>query len=151
MQQFLFHFRVSLFVLAHCSSLNNKDHFVFQSLASSAPLLYLQSSEVISQPVEIAQDGGCVPPPLSLMEASVPEVHTHLFLWWLFAQCQQLNPEPSRLQENVLSRGHAQLCGKVSGREPPVSMFSSFYSLKSAMKTAELIFSLIYLCLPLLF
>eukprot|EP00069_Balaena_mysticetus_P004420 bmy_04432T0 len=45
----------------------------YQSPASSAPFLYLQPSEVIYQPVEIAQDGGCVPPPLSLMEASVPE------------------------------------------------------------------------------
>ncbi|KAK7808730.1 hypothetical protein U0070_011805 [Myodes glareolus] len=33
-------------------------------------------SEVIYQPVEIAQDGGCVPPPLSLMEASVPEPYS---------------------------------------------------------------------------
>ncbi|KAI5281330.1 Protein Boule-Like [Manis pentadactyla] len=41
--------------------------------ASSAPFLYLQPSEVIYQPVEIAQDGGYVPPPLSLTEASVPE------------------------------------------------------------------------------
>ncbi|XP_017452091.1 protein boule-like isoform X6 [Rattus norvegicus] len=46
-----------------------------QSPASSAPFLYLQPSEVIYQPVEIAQDGGCVPPPLSLMEASVPELY----------------------------------------------------------------------------
>nr|XP_045744151.1 protein boule-like [Mirounga angustirostris] len=47
-----------------------------QSPASSAPFLYLQPSEVIYQPVEIAQDGGCVPPPLSLMEASVPEPYS---------------------------------------------------------------------------
>lgn len=47
---------------------------MFQSTASSAPFLYLQPSEVFYQPVEIAQDGGCVPPPLSLMEASIPEV-----------------------------------------------------------------------------
>ncbi|XP_031507304.1 protein boule-like [Papio anubis] len=46
-----------------------------QPPASSAPFLYLQPSEVIYQPVEIAQDGGCVPPPLSLMETSVPELH----------------------------------------------------------------------------
>ncbi|XP_070244858.1 protein boule-like isoform X11 [Bos mutus] len=46
------------------------------SPASSAPFLYLQPSEVIYQPVEIAQDGGCVPPPLSLMEASVPEPYS---------------------------------------------------------------------------
>lgn len=38
--------------------------------------MYLQPSEVIYQPVEIAQDGGCVPPPLSLMEASVPEPYS---------------------------------------------------------------------------
>uniref|UniRef100_A0A2K6EGA1 Boule homolog, RNA binding protein n=1 Tax=Propithecus coquereli TaxID=379532 RepID=A0A2K6EGA1_PROCO len=47
-----------------------------QSPASSAPFLYLQPSEVIYQPVEIAQDGGFVPPPLSLMEASVPEPYS---------------------------------------------------------------------------
>uniref|UniRef100_A0A673T9Q0 Protein boule-like n=1 Tax=Suricata suricatta TaxID=37032 RepID=A0A673T9Q0_SURSU len=47
-----------------------------QSSASSAPFLYLQPSEVIYQPVEIAQDGGYVPPPLSLMEASVPEPYS---------------------------------------------------------------------------
>ncbi|XP_075812451.1 protein boule-like [Microtus pennsylvanicus] len=47
-----------------------------QSPASSAPFLYLQPSEVIYQPVEIAQDGGCVPPALSLMEASVPEPYS---------------------------------------------------------------------------
>ncbi|XP_077010681.1 protein boule-like isoform X2 [Tamandua tetradactyla] len=47
-----------------------------QSPASSAPFLYLQPPEVIYQPVEIAQDGGCVPPPLSLMEASVPEPYS---------------------------------------------------------------------------
>ncbi|MBZ3874408.1 Protein boule-like, partial [Sciurus carolinensis] len=47
-----------------------------QSPASSTPFLYLQPSEVIYQPVEIAQDGGCVPPPLSLMEASVPEPYS---------------------------------------------------------------------------
>ncbi|XP_042116292.1 protein boule-like isoform X5 [Peromyscus maniculatus bairdii] len=47
-----------------------------QSPASSAPFLYLQPSDVIYQPVEIAQDGGCVPPPLSLMEASVPEPYS---------------------------------------------------------------------------
>ncbi|XP_072468903.1 protein boule-like isoform X3 [Notamacropus eugenii] len=47
-----------------------------QSPASSASFLYLQPSEVIYQPVEIAQDGGCVPPPLSLMEASVPEPYS---------------------------------------------------------------------------
>uniref|UniRef100_A0A8C2NNU6 Protein boule-like n=1 Tax=Capra hircus TaxID=9925 RepID=A0A8C2NNU6_CAPHI len=48
----------------------------YQSPASSAPFLYLQPSEVIYQPVEIAQDGGCVPPPMSLMEASVPEPYS---------------------------------------------------------------------------
>ncbi|ELK04816.1 Protein boule-like protein [Pteropus alecto] len=48
----------------------------YQSPASSAPFLYLQPSEVIYQPVEIAQDGGCVPPPLSLMDASVPEPYS---------------------------------------------------------------------------
>ncbi|KAB1279152.1 Protein boule-like, partial [Camelus dromedarius] len=48
----------------------------YQSPASSAPFLYLQPSEVIYQPVEIAQDSGCVPPPLSLMEASVPEPYS---------------------------------------------------------------------------
>uniref|UniRef100_A0A2I3TRQ8 Protein boule-like n=3 Tax=Pan TaxID=9596 RepID=A0A2I3TRQ8_PANTR len=47
-----------------------------QPSASSAPFLYLQPSEVIYQPVEIAQDGGCVPPPLSLMETSVPEPYS---------------------------------------------------------------------------
>ncbi|KAG8515632.1 Protein boule-like, partial [Galemys pyrenaicus] len=47
-----------------------------QSPASSAPFLYLQPSEVIYQPVEITQDGGCVPPPLSLMEASIPESYS---------------------------------------------------------------------------
>ncbi|XP_008144711.1 protein boule-like isoform X3 [Eptesicus fuscus] len=47
-----------------------------QSPASSAPFLYLQPSEVFYQPVEIAQDGGCVPPPLSLMEASIPEPYS---------------------------------------------------------------------------
>ncbi|KAF6112911.1 boule-like protein, RNA binding protein [Phyllostomus discolor] len=48
----------------------------YQSTASSAPFLYLQPSEVFYQPVEIAQDGGCVPPPLSLMEASIPEPYS---------------------------------------------------------------------------
>ncbi|XP_024613122.1 protein boule-like isoform X5 [Neophocaena asiaeorientalis asiaeorientalis] len=46
------------------------------SPASSAPFLHLQPSEVIYQPVEIAQDGGYVPPPLSLMEASVQEPYS---------------------------------------------------------------------------
>ncbi|KAM5280042.1 protein boule-like isoform 1-T1 [Ctenodactylus gundi] len=49
---------------------------VSQSPASSASFLYLQPSEVIYQPVEITQDGGCLPPPLSLMEASVPEPYS---------------------------------------------------------------------------
>ncbi|XP_045150950.1 protein boule-like isoform X3 [Echinops telfairi] len=44
-----------------------------QSPTSSAPFLYLQPSEVIYQPVDLAQDGGCAPPPLSLLETSVPE------------------------------------------------------------------------------
>nr|XP_014340261.1 PREDICTED: protein boule-like isoform X1 [Latimeria chalumnae] len=44
-----------------------------QSPASAAPFLYVQPSEIIYQPVEIAQDGGCVPPPLAVMEASIPE------------------------------------------------------------------------------
>lgn len=33
--------------------------------------------------MEIAQDGGCVPPLLSLMEASVPEVHISLRVIYL--------------------------------------------------------------------
>ncbi|KAH0511658.1 Protein boule-like [Microtus ochrogaster] len=40
------------------------------------PAYHYQPSEVIYQPVEIAQDGGCVPPALSLMEASVPEPYS---------------------------------------------------------------------------
>lgn len=57
---------------------------MFQSPASSAPFLYLQPSEVFYQPVEIAQDGGCVPPPLSLMEASIPEVRNSLQVIYLY-------------------------------------------------------------------
>ncbi|XP_070244851.1 protein boule-like isoform X10 [Bos mutus] len=55
------------------------------SPASSAPFLYLQPSEVIYQPVEIAQDGGCVPPPLSLMEASVPESYLTSQRHWIYS------------------------------------------------------------------
>ncbi|XP_070244807.1 protein boule-like isoform X4 [Bos mutus] len=57
----------------------------YQSPASSAPFLYLQPSEVIYQPVEIAQDGGCVPPPLSLMEASVPESYLTSQRHWIYS------------------------------------------------------------------
>uniref|UniRef100_UPI00398F67F3 raftlin-2 isoform X8 n=2 Tax=Pristiophorus japonicus TaxID=55135 RepID=UPI00398F67F3 len=44
-----------------------------QSPASTASVLYLQPSEIIYQPVELPQDGGCAPPPLPVMEASMPE------------------------------------------------------------------------------
>ncbi|XP_078084778.1 protein boule-like isoform X3 [Mustelus asterias] len=43
------------------------------SPASTASVLYLQPSEIIYQPVEMPQDGGCAPPPLPVMEASMPE------------------------------------------------------------------------------
>uniref|UniRef100_A0A8C3ICC6 DAZ domain-containing protein n=1 Tax=Chrysemys picta bellii TaxID=8478 RepID=A0A8C3ICC6_CHRPI len=47
-----------------------------QSPASSTSFFYLHPSEVIYQPLEIAQDSGCVPPPFSLMEAAVPEPYS---------------------------------------------------------------------------
>ncbi|XP_074857373.1 protein boule-like isoform X4 [Carettochelys insculpta] len=47
-----------------------------QSPASSTSFFCLHPSEVIYQPLEIAQDSGCVPPPFSLMEAAVPEPYT---------------------------------------------------------------------------
>ncbi|XP_038605219.1 protein boule-like isoform X2 [Tachyglossus aculeatus] len=43
-----------------------------QAPASSTPFLYLHPSEVLYQPLEISQEGGCMPP-LSLMEPSIPE------------------------------------------------------------------------------
>ncbi|XP_028925123.1 protein boule-like isoform X2 [Ornithorhynchus anatinus] len=43
-----------------------------QSPASSAPFLYLHPSEVLYQPLEISQEGSCMPP-LSLVEPSIPE------------------------------------------------------------------------------
>ncbi|KYO33647.1 protein boule-like isoform B [Alligator mississippiensis] len=47
-----------------------------QSPALSASFFYLHPSEVIYQPVEISQDGGCMPPALSLIEATVPEPYS---------------------------------------------------------------------------
>lgn len=47
---------------------------LFQSPTSSPSLFYLHPSEVIYQPVGIAQEGGCVPSPFLLVEAAVPEV-----------------------------------------------------------------------------
>ncbi|XP_032659507.1 protein boule-like [Chelonoidis abingdonii] len=47
-----------------------------QSPASSTSFFYLHPSEVIYQPLEIAQDSGCVPPPFSLMEAAVSEPYS---------------------------------------------------------------------------
>ncbi|XP_042730924.1 protein boule-like isoform X4 [Lagopus muta] len=46
---------------------------VSQSPTSSPSLFYLHPSEVIYQPVGIAQEGGCVPSPFLLVEAAVPE------------------------------------------------------------------------------
>ncbi|XP_042805550.1 protein boule-like isoform X2 [Neofelis nebulosa] len=81
-----------------------------QSPASSAPFLYLQPSEVIYQPVEIAQDGGCVPPPLSLMEASVPEPYSDHGVQATYHQVYApsaiamptpvMQPEPIKVQHN---------------------------------------------------
>uniref|UniRef100_A0A4W3IHC6 Protein boule-like n=1 Tax=Callorhinchus milii TaxID=7868 RepID=A0A4W3IHC6_CALMI len=45
-----------------------------QSPASTAPVLYLQPPEMIYQPMELPQDGGCALPPLPVMEVSMPEV-----------------------------------------------------------------------------
>uniref|UniRef100_A0A3B3R5Q6 Protein boule-like n=1 Tax=Paramormyrops kingsleyae TaxID=1676925 RepID=A0A3B3R5Q6_9TELE len=39
----------------------------------SSPLLYVQPSELLYQPVELASDGGCVLPSLSLLEATTAE------------------------------------------------------------------------------
>ncbi|XP_064371237.1 protein boule-like isoform X3 [Dromaius novaehollandiae] len=47
-----------------------------QSPASSPSFFYLHPSEVIYQPIEIAQEGGCIPAPLSLVEAAVPEPYS---------------------------------------------------------------------------
>uniref|UniRef100_A0A8C8RNY7 Protein boule-like n=1 Tax=Pelusios castaneus TaxID=367368 RepID=A0A8C8RNY7_9SAUR len=44
--------------------------------ASSTSFFYLHPSEVIYQPLEIAQDSACVPPSLSLMEAAVSEPYS---------------------------------------------------------------------------
>ncbi|XP_064185663.1 protein boule-like isoform X1 [Anguilla rostrata] len=44
-----------------------------QSPVPSSPLLYLQPSELLYQPLDLPADGGCVPPPMPLLEASVPE------------------------------------------------------------------------------
>uniref|UniRef100_A0A8C8RNC2 Protein boule-like n=1 Tax=Pelusios castaneus TaxID=367368 RepID=A0A8C8RNC2_9SAUR len=49
-----------------------------QPPASSTSFFYLHPSEVIYQPLEIAQDSACVPPSLSLMEAAVSEHLTHV-------------------------------------------------------------------------
>ncbi|XP_062818870.1 protein boule-like isoform X2 [Anolis carolinensis] len=46
-----------------------------QSPASPTSFFYLHPSEITYQPLEITQDGGCVPP-LSLMEAAVPEPYS---------------------------------------------------------------------------
>ncbi|XP_072835343.2 protein boule-like isoform X2 [Pogona vitticeps] len=46
-----------------------------QSPASPTSFFYLHPSEITYQPLEIAQDGGCVPS-LSLMEAAVPEPYS---------------------------------------------------------------------------
>eukprot|EP00075_Anas_platyrhynchos_P028322 XP_027317575.1 protein boule-like isoform X10 [Anas platyrhynchos] len=47
-----------------------------QSPASSPSFFYPHPSEVIYQPVGIAQEGGCVPPPFLLVEAAVPEPYS---------------------------------------------------------------------------
>ncbi|XP_068542724.1 protein boule-like isoform X3 [Anas acuta] len=47
-----------------------------QSPASSPSFFYAHPSEVIYQPVGIAQEGGCVPPPFLLVEAAVPEPYS---------------------------------------------------------------------------
>ncbi|KAM6071125.1 protein boule-like [Chlamydotis macqueenii] len=57
----------------HCSP-SQWQWSVPQSPASSPPVLYLQPSEVIYQPIGIPQENGCVPPPL-LVEAAVPELY----------------------------------------------------------------------------
>ncbi|XP_036401796.1 protein boule-like [Megalops cyprinoides] len=44
-----------------------------QSSVSSSPLLYVQPSELHYQPMELPSDGGCVPPAMPLLEATVPE------------------------------------------------------------------------------
>lgn len=127
--------------------LNNNDHFVFQSPASSAPFLYLQPSEVIYQPVEIAQDGGCVPPPLSLMEASVPEVHV-CPLCFSSAQGQEFNPRSYRSQENAQQLSfHSQLRGKVIGYNYLVNIQTFFNLLKLIIKTvfSDLFISTIFI------
>ncbi|XP_025937440.1 protein boule-like isoform X1 [Apteryx rowi] len=49
---------------------------VQQSPASSPSFFYLHPSEVIYQPIEITQEGGCIPAPLSLVEAAVPEPYS---------------------------------------------------------------------------
>ncbi|XP_065607015.1 protein boule-like isoform X1 [Cyrtonyx montezumae] len=46
---------------------------VSQSPTSSPSLLYVHPSEVIYQPVGVAQEGSGIPPPLLLVEAAVPE------------------------------------------------------------------------------
>ncbi|XP_025904969.1 protein boule-like isoform X3 [Nothoprocta perdicaria] len=47
-----------------------------QSPASSSSFFYLPPSEVIYQPIEITQEGGCMPAPLSLVETAVPEPYS---------------------------------------------------------------------------
>ncbi|XP_043916240.1 protein boule-like [Protopterus annectens] len=47
-----------------------------QSSASSTQLLYLQPSEVIYQPSDIAQDNGCMLSPFPVMESSLPEMYS---------------------------------------------------------------------------
>ncbi|XP_031816103.1 protein boule-like isoform X5 [Sarcophilus harrisii] len=94
-----------------------------QSPASSAPFLYLQPSEVIYQPVEIAQDGGCVPPPLSLMEASVPEPYSdhgvQATYHQVYAQSAIAMPAPVMQPEPIK---HLQILEHVSLPSPSLSL-----------------------------
>ncbi|XP_048885405.1 protein boule-like isoform X1 [Brienomyrus brachyistius] len=46
---------------------------ISQCPVPSSPLLYVQPSELLYQPVELASDGGCVLPSLSLLEATTAE------------------------------------------------------------------------------
>uniref|UniRef100_A0A4W5PSP9 Uncharacterized protein n=2 Tax=Hucho hucho TaxID=62062 RepID=A0A4W5PSP9_9TELE len=46
---------------------------VCQSPVPSSPVLYMQPSELLYQPMEQPSDGGCVQPAMPLIEAPIPE------------------------------------------------------------------------------
>lgn len=56
---------------------------VCQSPVPSSPVLYMQPSELLYQPMEQPSEGGCVQPAMPLIEAPIPEVD-NILTWVLF-------------------------------------------------------------------